>query len=133
MKNKLKSFKVAKWRKDEWRMMKDEWWRLMIPSCWGVLLTDGQTDERMDKRTYICDCRVALATEKPHTFQVWSKLQLDTKDSNKKNFVSDVAAHQCHSLCNTFPLSIELNSPLSDYKLLPLLPPHSCKIGDISV
>ena len=70
-KNKLKSLKVAKWRKDEWRMMmndaewwrmneewwrmKDEWWRMMISSCWRVLLYDPRTD--------ICDCRVAFATE----------------------------------------------------------------------
>ena len=27
-KNKLKSLKVAKWRKDEWRMMKDEGWMM---------------------------------------------------------------------------------------------------------
>ena len=53
--NKLKSFKVAKWRKDEsrmmedeWRMMKDERW-MMISSCWGVL----QTDRWMDGRTTI--------------------------------------------------------------------------------
>ena len=57
--NKLKSLKVAKWRKDEWRMMKvewrmkeewwmmkNEWWRGMISSCCGVLITDGQTDRR---------------------------------------------------------------------------------------
>ena len=31
---------------DEWRMMKDEWWRMLISSCWGVLLTDGQTNEQ---------------------------------------------------------------------------------------
>ena len=66
--NKLKSLKVAKWRKDEWRMMevewrmneewwmmKNEWWRMMISSCWGVLITNRRTD--------ICDCRVAFATE----------------------------------------------------------------------
>ena len=41
MVNKLKSLKVAKWRKVEWRMMMDEGWRMMISSCWGVLLTDG--------------------------------------------------------------------------------------------
>ena len=50
---------------EEWRMMMDEWmkndegWIMMISSCWGVLLTDGQTE----KRTDICDCRVDFATE----------------------------------------------------------------------
>ena len=37
------------WRmmmKDEWRKMKDEWWRMMISSCWGVLITDRQTNEQ---------------------------------------------------------------------------------------
>ena len=32
----------------------------MISSCWGVLTYDGQTDRRTD----ICDCRVAFATER---------------------------------------------------------------------
>ena len=47
--NKLKSLKVAKWRKDEWRMMKDEWWGMndddfkLFRVLW---LTDRQTDER---------------------------------------------------------------------------------------
>ena len=32
---------------EEWWMLKDEWWRMMISSCWGVLwLTDRQTNER---------------------------------------------------------------------------------------
>ena len=57
--NKLKSLKVAKWRKDEWRMMKDEW-RMIISSFEGVL----QTNKLTDKRTDICDCRVAFATDK---------------------------------------------------------------------
>ena len=30
--------------KDEQRIMKVEGWRMIISSCWGVLLTDGQTD-----------------------------------------------------------------------------------------
>ena len=40
--NKLKSLKVAKWRKDEWRMMKVEWrivkdeWRRMKDEGWMV-------------------------------------------------------------------------------------------------
>ena len=44
--NKLKSLKVAKWRKDEWWMLKAEWWRMMISSCWGVSVTNRQTNER---------------------------------------------------------------------------------------
>ena len=47
------------WMKDEWRMMNDEWRMMMISSCWGVL----QTDEWMNGRTDIGDCRVAFATE----------------------------------------------------------------------
>ena len=73
--NKLKSLKVAKWRKDEWRMMNDDegWWRMMKVEGWMMKdddfkllrgfcdwLTDGQTNERTD----ICECRVAFATEK---------------------------------------------------------------------
>ena len=49
------------WRmNEEWWRMNEEWWKMIISSCWGVLLTDGQTDGRTD----ICDCRVAFATEK---------------------------------------------------------------------
>ena len=45
------------WMKnDEGWKMKDEGWRIMISSCWRVLLYDSRTD--------ICDCRVAFATEK---------------------------------------------------------------------
>jgi len=67
LKNKLKSLKVAKWKKDDegwWRMMKDDegWWNMMkddewwlISSWFGVSLSDRRTD--------ICDCRVAFATE----------------------------------------------------------------------
>ena len=48
------------WRmNEEWWRMKNEWWRMMISSCWGVL----QTDEWMNGRTDIGDCRVAFATE----------------------------------------------------------------------
>ena len=32
---------------------------MMISSCLGVLISDGQTDRQTD----ICDCRVAFATE----------------------------------------------------------------------
>ena len=59
--NKLKSLKVAKWMKDEWRtmnfegwMMKDDDFKLLRGFC------DWQTDEQTD----ICECRVAFATEK---------------------------------------------------------------------
>ena len=45
--NKLKSLKVAKWRKVEWRMMEVEGWRMMISSCCGVLLPDGQTNRHL--------------------------------------------------------------------------------------
>ena len=37
----------------------DEGVMMVILSCWGVLLTDCQTDKQKD----ICDCRVAFATE----------------------------------------------------------------------
>ena len=36
----------------------------MFLSCLGVLVTDGQTDGRMNERTDIGGCRVAFATEK---------------------------------------------------------------------
>ena len=49
---------------EEWWRMKDEGWRMMISSCWRVLLYDRRTD--------ICDCRVAFATENE------SHLQQDT-------------------------------------------------------
>ena len=48
-------------KNDEGWMMQ---WRMMISSCWGVLIYDGQTDGRMDKQTDIGDCRVAFTTEK---------------------------------------------------------------------
>ena len=44
----------------EVRIKNDEGWNMMISSCWGVL----QTDRQMDDRTDICECRVAFATEK---------------------------------------------------------------------
>ena len=67
-KNKLKSLKVAKWRKDEWRMMKDEW-RMMKDEGWMInddnfKLLWGFADWLTDRRTDICECRVAFATEK---------------------------------------------------------------------
>ena len=52
--NKLKSLKVAKWRRDEWRMMKDDDFNLLR----------GFADKRTDEQIDICDCRVAFATEK---------------------------------------------------------------------
>ena len=70
--NKLKSLKVAKWRKDEWRMTKDDW-RMMKDERWRMDDDDFKllkgfalrlTDRRTDRRTDICDCRVAFATEK---------------------------------------------------------------------
>ena len=74
--NKLKSLKVTKWRKDEWGMneewwrmkvewwrIKVEWWRMMISSCSEVLVYDRQMNEWTDKRTDICECRVGFATE----------------------------------------------------------------------
>ena len=48
----------------EGRMMKDEGWIMMISSCLRVLVYDRQTNEQMDRRTDICECRVAFATEK---------------------------------------------------------------------
>ena len=35
----------------------------LILSCWGVLVTDWQTDRQTDERTDIGGCRVAFATE----------------------------------------------------------------------
>ena len=55
-----------------WRMVKDDegWWRMvkddegsLISSCFGVLVYDRWTDGQMNKRTDICECRVAFATE----------------------------------------------------------------------
>ena len=65
MNNKLKSLKVAKWRKDEW------WWWMMIKGDEGWMKNDEgwwfQAAEgfwwRTDRLTDICDCRVAFATE----------------------------------------------------------------------
>ena len=61
--NKLKSLKVAKWRKDEWRMIKNDegWWRLSEE--WWFQDVGGFCF-RTDRQTDICDCRVAFATEK---------------------------------------------------------------------
>ena len=45
--------------KDEWRMnvewwkMKVVWWKMKDLSCWGVLLPDGQTNERTNGRTFV--------------------------------------------------------------------------------
>ena len=46
---KLKSreMKEGWWRmNEEWWKMKDEWWKMVISSCWGVLITNRQTDGR---------------------------------------------------------------------------------------
>ena len=46
--NKLKSLKVAKWRKDEWRMKNDDGWR-MNDEGWWLQAVEGfcrLTDER---------------------------------------------------------------------------------------
>ena len=69
---KLKSLQVAKWGKDEWRMMKDDW-RMMKVERWmmkdddfkllkgiALRLMDEQTNGWMDKQTLaivelICD------------------------------------------------------------------------------
>ena len=61
-KTRQKVLKVAKIKganygyKDEgwWRMMKkdEDGWRIMISSCWGVLIYDRLTD--------ICDCRIVV-------------------------------------------------------------------------
>ena len=51
--NNLKSLKVAKWRKDEWRMKNDEGWRFYYEGWW-FLAVEGflfMTDERTNKRT----------------------------------------------------------------------------------
>ena len=41
------------WMKDEWRMMKDDDFKLLR----------GFASEQTDRRTDICECRVAFATE----------------------------------------------------------------------
>ena len=66
--NKLKSLKVAKWGKDEWRMMENEW-RMMKDEGWRMKDDDfkllrGFDNGQTNRRTDICDCRVAFATEK---------------------------------------------------------------------
>ena len=48
------------WMKDEWRMMKDEGW-MMKDDDFKLLM--GFCDWLTDKRTDICECRVAFATE----------------------------------------------------------------------
>ena len=70
--------------KDKGWMMKDEWWKtsderwMMKDESWrmedekidfdlfegfGLWQTDKRTNERMNERTDICDCRVAFKTE----------------------------------------------------------------------
>ena len=59
--------KVAKWWRDEWRMMMDEWrmikgeWRMIRMNDEGWKIKD---DWWMNKQTDIGECRVAFATEK---------------------------------------------------------------------
>ena len=59
---KLKSREMKEgWMKnDEGRMMNDEWWRMKDDD---FKLWRGFADKRTNKRTDICDCRVAFATE----------------------------------------------------------------------
>ena len=77
--NKLKSLKVAKWSKDEWRMVNDElrmvkddeWWRrmmkdyegwmknyegwrMMISSCWGRHFKNRKINKWTDKQAFVC-------------------------------------------------------------------------------
>ena len=57
--------------KDELWMMKDEgWWFQAVEGFWG----------QTDKRTDICDCRVAFATE--------NFLDLKNKESKKSDIVT---------------------------------------------
>ena len=53
-----------------WWRMNNEWWRMMISSCWGVL----QTNEQTNRRTDICDCRVAFAIDKDKKSNIWLSL-----------------------------------------------------------
>ena len=46
--------------KDEWRMMKNEWWMIKDDD---LKLLRGFDYGQMDKQTDICDCRVTFATE----------------------------------------------------------------------
>ena len=39
--------------KVEWWMMKVECWRMMISSCWGVLLYDGRTNKWTNEWTFV--------------------------------------------------------------------------------
>ena len=63
--NKLKSLKVAKWRKDEWRMLMDDDFTLLRGFC------DWLTDWRTDKQTFV---NVELLSRLTITFQSsWSE------------------------------------------------------------
>ena len=44
-----------------WRRMKDNDYKLL--GDFDIIQTDGRTDRQTDKRTDICDCKVAFATE----------------------------------------------------------------------
>ena len=63
---KLKSRKMKEgWMKnDEGWMKNDERWKMMISSCWGVLVYDRRMDGWTNERTDICECIVAFATGK---------------------------------------------------------------------
>ena len=66
---------IKGWMKNDegWRMNDEGWWFQAVEGfC-------RQTNERTDRRTDICDCRVAFATEKIqdcHTEVRWRRLQL---------------------------------------------------------
>ena len=89
-----------------WRMMKDnEGWMVMISSSWGVLITN--------KRTYICDCRVAFATEKPNDPLLtsrWSLLKCISfkKIASEKGILSELDPKQ--------DSGFSLNLQISDFK-----------------
>ena len=48
------------WMKDEWRMMKDEGWMMKDDD---FKLLRGFASEQTDRRTDICECRVAFAAK----------------------------------------------------------------------
>ena len=51
------------WRMNEGRRLNDEeWWFLAVEGFWL------RTDEQTNRRTDICDCRVAFATENSSTY-----------------------------------------------------------------
>ena len=77
---------------DEWWRMKNECWRMMISSCWGVLMTDKQTNRRTD----ICEYRVTFATE--NLKNVLKQDQRSICDSDKAAMVAyDHATSKCQT------------------------------------